>query len=311
VKRLLVGDLPRNTSNASSRRQIAAASKSWEERLDRLVRIANWPDSRIQRQRVEESIQQISSWLETSRRGLAECDRSEKHPQSVREIYLDLEQLLDEFDEVKISLKENQISVTTESIVLVDEHNDVSVSLGRFEIVFNAISMHTPCYRIRALTPNPASSNEEITHPHVNSGRLCEGDATGGIRSALLEGRVLDFFTLVNQVLGTYGSDSPYVSLVNWNAVCCNDCGDMSDDTSTCHSCGEYCCSECSRGCNSCGDYFCSNCVTDCAGSNCYEVVCNSCIDDDLCPCCKEEADEKAREAEAEEEEEEEEVEVE
>ncbi len=42
--------------------------------------------------------------------------------------------------------------------------------------------------------------------------------------AALTEGRLLDFFMIVRQVLQTYSPDSPYVSLDDWYGRQCSDC---------------------------------------------------------------------------------------
>ena len=55
-----------------------------------------------------------------------------------------------------------------------------------------------------ALDPSPAASNSETTHPHVQTNQLCEGDGRSAIRHAMREGRLLDFFVLVRQILQTY-----------------------------------------------------------------------------------------------------------
>ncbi len=105
----------------------------------------------------------------------------------------------DEFDQVTINLRERTLSVTTEPIDL------EGLELGPFSILldWNRLSEHGS-YRIVAEYPNPAHSNEEVTHPHVHDERLCEGGGHLAIRQSLQEGRLLDFFILVRQVLRTY-----------------------------------------------------------------------------------------------------------
>ena len=56
-------------------------------------------------------------------------------------------------------------------------------------------------YRVVALDPHPAGSDESVTHPHVRDEQLCAGDAAAAIRSALAGGRICDFFLLVRSVL--------------------------------------------------------------------------------------------------------------
>jgi hypothetical protein len=80
------------------------------------------------------------------------------------------------------------------------------------------------------------------THPHVREKLLCEGDGAASIRRALAEGRLLDFFTLVRQVLETYNPGSAYVELSRWNGVTCKDCGYImpGDGYGTCDLCYEH-----------------------------------------------------------------------
>ena len=103
------------------------------------------------------------------------------------------------------------------------------VYLGEFEIrldVFrlSELSSRIP-YTVIALHPHPASSSDDVTHPHVSGRHLCEGDGSAAIRAALSHGRLFDFFSMVLGVLRTYNSDSPYVRLEDWNGVSCYDCG--------------------------------------------------------------------------------------
>jgi hypothetical protein len=66
---------------------------------------------------------------------------------------------------------------------------------------------------VEAVDPNPATNDEEVTHPHVKSNGLCAGDATVPIQAALQDGRICDAMLLVNAVLQHYNPASPYVSL--------------------------------------------------------------------------------------------------
>ncbi len=111
---------------------------------------------------------------------------------SVREVLAELDQLDEELDPVRYDPKLKVLTVTTEDIELEDVH------LGPFEIQLQVAALrdlrhHGDVYRIVALEPNCACSNEDVTHPHVSSERLCEGDAGAAIGMALSNGRIADY----------------------------------------------------------------------------------------------------------------------
>jgi len=207
------------------------------------------------------------------------------------EIVADILALNGEFDGLAIDLQEKLIEVQTEPIVL-DE-----TQLGSFRIVLSweLVGQHR-AYEIIAQSPNPSNNDGDVTHPHVCDQLLCEGEGAAAIRRALAEGRLLDFFTLVHQVLGTYNPGSAYVQLDRWDGVACRDCGYHmpSDDYGICDRCENPLCSECSLCCRNCDRYICSNCSTTCEG--CDANVCESCLQAVagsgrlLCPSCFEQA---------------------
>ncbi len=102
---------------------------------------------------------------------------------SLRDLVSDLQQLRDEFDGYQYDRKCQLLSVTTEPIEL------QNIGLGPFEIQLRLPSLACPgsaeVYTIEALEPNPAASDNEVTHPHISHGRLCEGDAAAPIRMAI------------------------------------------------------------------------------------------------------------------------------
>ena len=87
--------------------------------------------------------------------------------------------------------------------------------------------------------PIPLRSNEDVTHPHVSDEAVCEGDGRVPIRKALEQGRLLDFFVIVRNLLQTYNSGSPFVSLDDWEGIRCADCGASAgeDERWTCVKC--------------------------------------------------------------------------
>jgi hypothetical protein len=224
---------------------------------------------------------------------------------AVPDIFADLEALLDEFDDLSIDLPEAVLSVTTAPIVL------DNVLLGRFQVRLHWgwIGRAHP-YEVLALEPNRACSSESTTHPHIVDERLCEGDGKMPIARALHQGRLLDFFQIVNRVLNTYNPSSAYVALSDWEGRGCSDCGEIvgPDDERTCsmcegtlcgncaltcERCEAPCCYECSRRCDSCGHDLCRGCAHKC--EDCHRLFCEPCLSEcDLCPECQEKDDERS-----------------
>jgi len=211
----------------------------------------------------------------------------------------DLKQLEQEYGKIEFDKATKTISLITKPITLDD------VYLGPFKIQLelkklSELYRDSPYYCI-ALDPHPAATNEEVTHPHVSNDRLCEGEGCAAIRTALEQGRLCDFFTLVKSILNTYSPDSPYVSLYDWDGEPCYDCGYIMDrdnsyycsscEHSFCEECSTYCrsceetlCRGCAGKCEICEEPLCSNCAHKCA--ECGICCCESCLEDDLCPNC-------------------------
>ncbi|MBN2137328.1 MAG: hypothetical protein JW720_05955 [Sedimentisphaerales bacterium] len=223
-------------------------------------------------------------------------------PPTLSQIVEELNQLQDEFGNVDFDKGEDSISVVTDPITLED------IPLGPFKIQLELGKLkdlygNRP-YRVIALNPNPASTDDNITHPHVTSQKLCEGNGAAALTASLEQGRLADFFSMVRSILNTYNPDSPYVALADWDGEPCYDCGyTMTSEDSYfcsfcehtyCDQCSSYCriceetaCLGCSGQCPHCEQLACPNCITRC--SNCEELCCESCIEDDLCPTCREE----------------------
>jgi len=226
-------------------------------------------------------------------------ERSSRAITTVRDIYADLVALAGEFDDVSIGLTETLVAVTMAPVVL------EGVQLGRFQVrlYWGRIGTANPYYVV-ALAPNPARSSEETTHPHVINDRLCERDGKVPIARALREGRLVDFFHVVNSLLHTYNPASAYVALSDWEGNACVDCGETiaADDECrcdacdvvvcdrcvlTCERCEAWCCSECSRRCGSCGVDLCRRCAAEC--EDCHRAFCETCLSQSvLCSDCQE-----------------------
>jgi hypothetical protein len=247
---------------------------------------------------LEYSLRRLSTECDTCRANLprpAAVDRIA--PPS--EIVADILALDDEFDGLAIKLEENLLQIETDPIVLEE------TALGRFriELRWDLIGRER-AYEVIAESPNTPENDEEVTHPHVRDNLLCEGEGAAPIRRALAEGRLLDFFTLVRQVLETYNPGSAYVELSRWNGVTCKDCGYIMprDGYGTCDRCEDPVCSECSVGCSRCDRYVCNGCSTTCEA--CDRMLCESCLQAAdssgqlLCPTCFEETQEESDELE-------------
>lgn len=221
----------------------------------------------------------------------------------------ELNQLQDEFGDIDFDKAKNTLSVVTEPIVLDD------IPLGPFKIQLELdklpeLFQRSP-YLVIALEPNPAATDENVTHPHVSNERLCEGDGCAAIRAALEEGRICDFFTIVRSILNTYSPDSLYVALNEWDGNSCYDCGyimSLEDtyycdhcDHEYCSQCSTYCrqceesvCLGCSGQCSYCEEMLCRSCVSEC--EKCGELCCQSCLENGLCPNCIEEKEKENEE---------------
>lgn len=221
----------------------------------------------------------------------------------------DLVALHQEFPAVNFDRRLRTLSVTTEPIELEE------VYLGRFEICLNWSQAVAGCqftYQVIAEDPHPAASNDSITHPHVQGESLCEGEGHHAIRLALEQVRLLDFFLIVDNILRTYNSSSPYVSLVDWYGVDCADCGSSisEEDRYSCDKCGagvcDACyticpdcdadfCSDCITRCTRCSDLYCTRCISEC--SACQAVVCQECLNEqELCTDCQHQVPEETGE---------------
>ena len=121
------------------------------------------------------------------------------------ELFRDLLVLSEEIGQATFDKKEKRLAVVTKDILL----ERIQFGAFRIELYLDSLSSDRPYYEVIALDPNRSSSNDDVTHPHVQDNRLCEGDAQPAIKLALRQGRLLDFFQIVEQVLGTYNSSAP------------------------------------------------------------------------------------------------------
>lgn len=161
------------------------------------------------------------------------------------------------------------LSVKTDPIRLTDD-NGKTWDLGEFEIVFRLgdavrqrdVYAHLIC--AKALQPNPADKDENTTHPHVQGGDICFGDGETAVCNALRACRFTDAFSVVNQILHTYNSESPYAPLESWDDYDDGEGSDLDDDDDDTNYCVD-CEDETGAGCNHCGASVCSGCATTCS----------------------------------------------
>ncbi|EMI44903.1 hypothetical protein [Rhodopirellula sp. SWK7] len=211
-------------------------------------------------------------------------------------VYRDIEGLRGEFENVTIDRAKQRVTVQTSNISL------EFVELGSFEICLNwkFIKESSP-YDVLAVEPNCPSSNDSVTHPHVQGESLCEGEGADAIRRALDEGRIYDFFCIVDHILRNYNADSAYVQIEDWDGVSCKACGDNinSDEVVGCCKCDTELCLDCSTSCEACVDRFCSECISSCDAcggelcqmclkscDDCGESFCTSCLFEGTCDDC-------------------------
>jgi len=202
-------------------------------------------------------------------------DSLQQQNSSVGELYAELLALEEEFGEVKLDLRAQSISVITEPIEL------EGVYLGPFEICLDYGNQNTDGslhYRVIAREPNPAITNDSVTHPHVQSEVVCEGEGQMVIHRSLEQGRLFDFFTMVASLLRTYNPDSPYVALSDWDSVECTECAVViaANEQTRCENCEITLCMECAKDCTDCDCPFCHECLSRC--NTCHGDCCSSCM---------------------------------
>jgi hypothetical protein len=271
------------------------------ETLDELRQVQRrfqWADQRNMQAAMASQIDQANRQIRILTCQIGEIehqvDGCQQEAPKLADVLAELTQAEDEFDQaVKFDRKAGTLSLTTDRIVLED------IDLGRFEIrirlnELGRASQQGRAYSVIAKSPNPANGNDHVSHPHVSHDVLCEGDASLPIRSALIAGRLSDFFQIVRSVLQTYNADSPYVRLDEWDGQACYDCGAVvgTDDLFFCESCERDFCDSCYGSCRVCSASYCHECLNTCAscgmrfcgssecGGNCEqcgEPLCSKC----------------------------------
>lgn len=170
----------------------------------------------------------------------------------------------------------NTLSVKIPDIVLDD--GTESVELGSFWV-----NLNIDTYSIRIESIDEIKSSKGFFHPHVSAtDNLCSGDGGIPMKAALIQGRLEDYFRLVEGVLRTYNNKSPYEHLTDWYAPeegeYCMYCEERRDkeDVFFCDKCNKTYCSECYSPCGDCGNSICPNCGLD-ACTECDQTLCREC----------------------------------
>jgi hypothetical protein len=195
----------------------------------------------------------------------------------LRELLGELRQIATDFGRFSIDWRSGALGTVTAPIIL------RGVGLGPFEIRFVwqrlIQASDVSCFSITALEPNPAASNEAVTHPHVKERHLCAGQATALIESALSQGRLADAFGLIRGVLSCYNRLSAHVPLEEWSAAAsCYDCGQSASagPLDACEACQNDFCGDCFDLCSVCSGAVCKGCATHCGV--CGLACCHDCL---------------------------------
>jgi len=281
----------RSALKAACSDRVSLPAAAWETllQLTRRHQRAVERGWRVAAQTLQRDLERRLRWFENDLAALRLSLVEDEPPVvALRTVYEELSSLADEFAEVEIDLRATTVRVQTTEIVLDD------LDLGPFNLVWNWIRLpYATALTVDALEPVRPAARDDVTHPHVMNGQLCEGEATRPLAQALRDGRLCDYFLIVRQTLQTYNSSSAYVALEDWMGSRCRSCDDRvsDDDLTSCESCGDELCQDCSRSCCQCGRTGCSDCLRNCG--DCLEDFCGRCWpsrsgrDATVCPNCQ------------------------
>ncbi|MCK5605031.1 hypothetical protein KAR91_24285, partial [Candidatus Pacearchaeota archaeon] len=201
------------------------------------------------------------------------------HKAAIEEIYA----MMAAWEEVRF--RTNILSVCVKDVTLSDHEEEVD--LGDFWIHLNVTD---PFHSLRIESVDEMCSSQGGYHPHVKNEKLCRGDGGDIMNAALCEGRLEDYFTIVESILRTYNNDSPYYHLNDWYdsdsqdscIVCAEPCSEA--QIYTCYKCENVYCENCFNGgsCEGCNELFCQDCCKTC--EECDTVHCEVCLT--TCPEC-------------------------
>jgi hypothetical protein len=168
-----------------------------------------------------------------------------------------------------------KVTWTTDPITLRDDNGD-DWELGRFKMCaqYEFSDQEIKCQAV-ALDPSPSIYGH--THPHVSDERVCLGDASRSVLQAFQNGHYDTIMDVVNAMMATYNSESPYFHLEQWEGAVCPFCDGKVDELKTCYECEQEFCAACGLE-----DYrwYCPDCCERCEGC---EVLSRNTI---VVPCC-------------------------
>jgi hypothetical protein len=222
----------------------------------------------------------IDSFIDTQRRNKI-IKQIQKMETSRADIMENLVALEKHYGTVKL-LNDHILEVTTKPIVLEDEFGH-AVNFGEMKISYDVASVLRKIH-VCPYGDGVYESDGDYFHPHVGSGNdVCLGAAEEPIANAHKRNALFDIFIIIEEVLKTYNSKSPYATLGNWNGIACDHCGSYTEIVNKCTICGDEVCNECATlYMNSSGDYYtaCFTCAHEkqnrCSNKKTDGTLCNN-----------------------------------
>lgn len=255
----------------SGMKKIFVPRKEWGSGKDTVV---------VGLEKASASLYRAAEVIKSRREAMMECEIA---PPKYNDILREILALRKIFDHVEYDPKRKILFVKTKPVVL--EYDGYRVELGKFQINLLAghLSEFNSPFRIVALEPKPAYGDSGITHPHIRDNVLCEGAGKGAINNAIFQGRICDFFEIVNQTINTYSARSPYVAISEWTYIKCAQCGNKMYERNAieCETCHAKICPGCLRTCRCCAKNKCSGCVKNKRVGDYSVAMCTDCLESD------------------------------
>jgi hypothetical protein len=127
----------------------------------------------------------------------------------------------------------------------------INIQISDFEHFSNSREVYNSAYG--DLVKQLFSGDPGPIHPHIDSdGHICFGEGGAAANNALANGRIIDFFDIVEAIITTYNDNSPYSSIESFfgETISCADCGTQLDvDNDSYYQCSHS------------GDNVCEGCV--------------------------------------------------
>jgi len=207
-----------------------------------------------------------------------------------------------------VEFRDNTLKVPINNVCLSDTNGNNEVSLGDFNAELN---LSNPINGIRVSGGNNYSASG-LSHPHIRDEHLCFGEGEDMASVAVCQGRLEDYFRIIEAIVRTYNEGGAYEGgeLVDWyepdrsdSFICANceewtynddgryyECCDISlceacDSGGYCNSCGGDKCEECMNICEACDECICNKCSMSCGV--CCNHYCDSCTSERICDICQ------------------------